>query len=59
MDYMTTKQASEIWDISQRRISLLCAENRIDCAIKMGKTWIIPKDAKKPVDRRRKEFRNE
>lgn len=54
VDYITTKQAAEIWGISQRRISLLCAENRIDGAVKMGKTWIIPKDTKKPVDNRLK-----
>lgn len=55
MNYMTTNDASKIWGISQRRVSLLCAENRIEGALKMGKTWLIPKDAVKPFDARRKE----
>lgn len=54
MEYITSTQASEIWGISRRRISLLCAENRIDGAVKMGKVWFIPKDAEKPIDRRLK-----
>lgn len=54
MDYITSMQAAEIWGISRRRISLLCAENRIEGAVKMGKTWIIPKSAKKPTDARKK-----
>lgn len=44
---------SEIWKISARRISLLCSEGRVEGAVKKGKTWLIPKDAKKPEDPRR------
>jgi len=29
MEFLTTKQASELWKISQRRITKLCEENRI------------------------------
>lgn len=54
MDYISVKAASEKWGISERRIQKLCEENRIDGTLKFGRVWMIPKDAEKPVDRRRK-----
>lgn len=54
MEFLTTKQASELWGISTRRISLLCEQGRIEGATKAGKTWLMPVDAKKPVDQRMK-----
>jgi DNA adenine methylase len=52
MDFMTAKEASEQWGISQRRVAVLCSENRIDGAEMMGKTWLIPNTATKPDDAR-------
>lgn len=52
MEYMTTKEAVEKWNISERRIRQLLQEGRIEGAIKIGRTWNIPKDAIKPVDKR-------
>lgn len=52
MEYLTTVEMSEIWDISARRIGVLCAEGRIEGAIKKGKTWLIPSDSEKPSDKR-------
>lgn len=43
---------SEKWGISVRRIQVLCTENRIPGAIKIGSSWAIPEDAKKPEDNR-------
>ena len=54
MDYITTIEMSKIWGISSRRISLLCSQGRVPGAEKMGKTWLIPKDAVKPTDPRKK-----
>lgn len=54
MDYMTLKEASEKWGITPRQINYLCAAGRIPGAVKMATLWLIPKDAKKPFDRRRK-----
>lgn len=54
MDYMTLKEASEKWGITPRRINYLCAEGRIPGAVKMATIWLIPKDAEKPADGRRK-----
>lgn len=45
---------SEKWNITSRRIGVLCSEGRIDGAIKKGKTWLIPSDAVKPEDARYK-----
>ncbi len=54
MEFSTTKEIAERWDISPRRVALLCEERRIDGAVKKGKTWIIPSDVKKPKDGRYK-----
>lgn len=54
MDYMTLKQASEKWGISPRMINYYCSAGRIIGAEKMGKVWLIPKDAEKPADGRYK-----
>lgn len=54
MEYLTTVEMSEKWNISSRRISILCSEGRIEGAVKKGKTWLIPSDAKKPADARYK-----
>ena len=53
MDYLTTSDLSKLWGISSRRISLLCAEERIPGAVKKGKTWLVPSDAQKPEDPRK------
>jgi len=52
MEYMTTREAEEKWNISQRRIRQLLQEGRIEGAVKVGSTWNIPKDAIKPTDKR-------
>jgi len=53
MELMTSVEMAKEWNISARRVALLCEEGRIDGAFKKGKTWLIPNDAKKPEDRRR------
>lgn len=53
MDYMTTAECAKLWNISQRRVAIYCHDGRIDGAIIMGKTWLIPKGTKKPIDPRK------
>lgn len=48
--YISTKEAAEKWGISRRRVSALCARQRIPNVIKVGGTYLIPKSAKKPTD---------
>ena len=55
MNYMTASQASKKWNISQRRVQVLCAEGRIPGVFKLGDAWAIPADVSKPSDKRRKE----
>lgn len=52
--FMTVKEASAKWGISDRRIRVLCAEGKISGAIKEGKIWKLPADTVKPVDGRYK-----
>lgn len=52
--FITTREASEKWRISMRRINKLCAEGRIFGAYKEGKQWLIPDKAQKPSDERKK-----
>lgn len=52
MQYMTAKQASLEWNISQRRVSVLCSEGRIEGASRFGNMWSIPSEAEKPIDGR-------
>ncbi len=53
MEYLTTKELSRKWGISQRRIQVYCKEIRIDKAILKGNTWLIPENVKKPEDPRK------
>ena len=52
LSYMSAKEAAEKWNISQRRVSVLCSENRINGAMMVGNMWIIPSNAEKPIDKR-------
>ncbi len=52
MGYLTVKQFSQIWGITERRIIKLCKENRIKGAIKNGMIWEIPEETLKPSDKR-------
>lgn len=54
MSYLTIKEVSEKWGISERRIMKLCQEDRVEGAIKNGGVWSIPEDTKKPLDKRSK-----
>lgn len=49
---MTVREASRLWEISERRITLLCKNGRIDGARKIGRSWMIPVEALKPEDKR-------
>lgn len=53
-EYMTVQEAARKWNLSERRIQKLCADNRIDGVIHLSRVWLIPKDAEKPIDGRTK-----
>lgn len=53
-EYMTVQEAAKLWNISERRVQILCSENRIDGVVHLSRVWLIPKSAQKPDDKRRK-----
>jgi len=55
MEWMTVKEAGELWGITTRRAAVLCAGGKVFGAQKFANTWAIPKNAPKPVDGRTKE----
>ena len=52
MEYMSAREAADKWGISQRRVAVLCSEQRIKDATMVGNMWIIPSSAEKPIDAR-------
>ena len=52
MEYLSIKQTSEKWGITVRRIQVLCTDERIPGATKIGSYWAIPADDEKPNDKR-------
>lgn len=52
MEYLTSAEIAEKWNVSQRRVAIFCKEGRVDGAILKGRMWMIPADAKKPEDPR-------
>lgn len=52
MEFISAREAADKWGISQRRVAVLCSENRIDNAAKVGNMWLIPATAEKPFDAR-------
>lgn len=52
MEFMTVKEAASKWGLSERRPQTICNEGMISGVIKFGRSWAIPMDAQKPVDKR-------
>ena len=53
MEYMSVKQASERWGISDRRVRVLCSEGKIRGVVRQGRSYLIPVNALKPIDGRK------
>ncbi len=51
-DYLTIQEVAKKWDMTPRWVQSLCADGKIEGAIKFGRAWAVPKDAEKPADRR-------
>lgn len=52
MEYWTTAECAEKWQVSQRWVAIYCKEGRIEGAVQRGRMWFIPEGTKKPVDPR-------
>ena len=51
-EYITVKEISKRWKLSERRVQTMCNEGLIEGVVKFGHAWAIPKEAEKPVDHR-------
>lgn len=54
MTYMKVSEAAEKWGISSRRVRILCTEGKIPGMVRKGNLYLIPENAAKPADGRRK-----
>lgn len=54
--YISVNEAATKFDISKRRVQILCEQGRIDGATMVSGVWLIPKTATKPIDARRKQI---
>lgn len=59
MDYISCPEAAKIWGISERRVQKLCEDGRIPGVVKFSRMWMIPQNACKPQDPRKRKFNNE
>ena len=56
MDYIDIKTAAIQWNLTERRIAMLCRNQRIEGAKKESGIWLIPANAQKPTDGRSHKF---
>ncbi len=54
IDWITPEQAAQKWGITTRQVQSLCKRGYIKRAVQLGRVWLIPKDAPKPIDGRTK-----
>jgi hypothetical protein len=47
-------QASKKWGITERQVQSSCKSGKIEGVVKWGRSWLIPKDAQRPLDGRTK-----
>ena len=52
MEYLKICDVAKKWGISERGVQALCAQGKIEGATRFGRSWMIPKDANKPMDGR-------
>jgi len=52
MEFVSAKEKAKEWSISLRRVQKFCEQGRIDGVQRLGKIWLIPKDAPRPADLR-------
>ena len=43
-EMISVKAAAERWNITERRVSMLCKDGKITGAMKHGNRWMIPAD---------------
>ena len=46
MEYLSTSQIAEAWGVSRKTVNRYAADGKIPGAYLVGKTWMIPSDAR-------------
>lgn len=54
MNFLSVSQTAEKWEMTPRRVQVLCNDGRIEGAQRVGNVWTIPENAQKPADARKK-----
>lgn len=49
MSYISVNDAAKKWNVSERSVRNYCAEGRVSGAVLVGKTWMLPEEATKPI----------
>ena len=52
LDWLSPAQAAELWNLSERHVQALCADGKIEGVVRLGRSWLIPRNAVRPVDGR-------
>ena len=55
LEWITPEEAGKKWGIKVRRVQELCSKGKILGATRLGRVWLIPQNAPKPIDGRTKE----
>lgn len=58
MEYVKIQEIAKKWGLSERSVQLLCAEGRVEGAKRFGRSWMIPREAARPVDGRTRAARS-
>ena len=53
MNYISVSETAKKWNISERSVRNYCAEGRVSGAVLVGKIWMIPEGAEKPIRKTR------
>jgi hypothetical protein len=54
LEWISPKQAAELWGITERQAQSLCTQRKITGVARIGRTWLIPRNASRPLDGRTK-----
>ena len=50
--WLSVRETAERWQISERRVRMLCSEGKVIGAVREGTIWRIPSDCPHPADGR-------
>lgn len=54
LEWITPEEAGNKWGIKVRRVQELCSKGQVSGATRLGRVWLIPRNAPKPIDGRTK-----